>query len=149
MFFPQEKENSENLLKLLYRNLLKNDKIVLLQGENGRKLIQRQLKKKFNISLVECYKRVVKNIDMQIEEKKWRSYKINTLVITSSEILYHVKNVVSSLDRTDWLLKCKIFVISIRLLKIAKYLGWNDVIVASCASNNCLIKRIEEIKYIH
>lgn len=46
IFFSKKKENSESLLNLLNKNKLKNFKIVLLQGENGRKLIENYFIKK-------------------------------------------------------------------------------------------------------
>ncbi|WAI19253.1 MAG: uroporphyrinogen-III synthase [Buchnera aphidicola (Brevicoryne brassicae)] len=133
---------------LLHKYLLKKHKIVLLQGENGRKLVEKNLKKKgFNVSTIECYKRILKNLNIEKEEKLWCLYKINTLVVTSSEILYHIKNIICSINENNWLLTCKIFVISRRLFKIAKILGWKDIVISNCASNECLIKVIKKEKF--
>lgn len=126
------------------KNLLK--KIILLQGENGRKLIENNLiKRGFDISVIECYKRIFKVIDIVSVVKKWRSLKINTIVVTSSEILNWLNNKVSFLDKKEWLFKCKILVIGNRLEKIAKRIGWNDVVVADFANNRNLFQLIVKI----
>ncbi|WP_261979475.1 uroporphyrinogen-III synthase [Buchnera aphidicola] len=134
---------------MLYKNEDKNDRLVLLQGENGRKLIEKKLKKEgFKICLIECYKRVFKNLDIDVEVKKWRLYKIDTLVVTNSESLYQLKNTITNIDQIKWLFKCKIFVVGTRLLKIAKKLGWKDVIVSKYANNECFLKIIKEINCV-
>ncbi|QCI25205.1 uroporphyrinogen-III synthase [Buchnera aphidicola (Rhopalosiphum padi)] len=119
--------------------------MILLQGRNGRKLIKKYLVKKgFNISVVECYKRIFKVIDIFEEVKKWRYWKINTLVVTSSEILKRLDKKVSVFDKNEWLFGCKIFVIGNRLAKIAKEMGWNDIVVSDNANNNDLLKLISK-----
>ncbi|WP_261979235.1 uroporphyrinogen-III synthase [Buchnera aphidicola] len=127
---------------------MKNNKIVLLQGENGRKLIAKKLKKEgFKICLIECYKRVFKVLDSNIEVKKWRFYKIDTLLVTSSEALYQIKNIISNANQSQWLLECKIFVVGKRLLQIAKKLGWKDIIVSNYANNESFLKIIKSINF--
>ncbi|WP_261979414.1 uroporphyrinogen-III synthase [Buchnera aphidicola] len=133
---------------MLNKHKLQNNKIVLLQGENGRKLIEKNLKNKgLKISVIECYKRVLKNVNGNIETKKWRSYEINTLIVTSSEILYQLKNIISKKNQIDWLLKCKIFVVGKRLFQIAKELGWKDIIVLNNANNASFFKTIKKMYF--
>lgn len=144
IIFPKKRENSENLLRILYKKVSKKDKIVLLQGENGRKLIEINLKKSgFKVCIVECYKRVLKKINGTIESKKWRLYQINSLVVTSSEILYQLTTIISETDQIEWLFKCKIFVVGRRLSKIAQKLGWKDIVVCRYADNEHLFKIIQ------
>jgi uroporphyrinogen-III synthase len=145
IFFPKNHENSENLLHLLSKHLNKKDKIVLLQGENGRKLVQKILKKNgFQVSVIECYKRILKISDIKQQEKTWRLYHINALVITSSEVLFCLKKVFS---KNHWLFQCKLFVVSKRLSKIAECLGWNNITVSHYASNHSLLKIIQKTKF--
>lgn len=87
----------------------------------------------------------MKILDGRKEGKKWRLYKIDTLVVTSSEILHQLKNITSDSDQIEWLLKCKIFVVGKRLSKIAKNLGWNDIIVSNYANNESFLKIIKKI----
>lgn len=105
------------------------------------------IKNGFEICVIESYKKVLKILDEEKEIKKWRLYNINTLVATSSEILYQLKKVTSKVNQLDWLLGCRIFVVGKRLFKIAKLLGWKDIIVSDCANNRCLLKTIEKNKY--
>ncbi|WP_367678011.1 uroporphyrinogen-III synthase [Buchnera aphidicola] len=132
------------MLKILYRDILKNDQIVLLKGENGREFIENNLKKEgFKICVIECYKRVLKNLDGMTEGKKWRLYKIDTLVATSGEILYQLKNIISDIDQKKWLFQCQVFVVSKRLSNIAKDLGWKNIIISKRADNKSLLKTIK------
>ncbi|QCI21858.1 uroporphyrinogen-III synthase [Buchnera aphidicola (Hyadaphis tataricae)] len=145
IFFPKNNENSENLLHLLNKHLHKKNKIVLLQGENGRTLVQKILTKNgFQVSVIECYKRKLRISDIKQQEKTWRLYHINALVITSSEVLFCLKKVFS---KNNWLFQCKLFVVSKRLSKIAECLGWNNITVSRYASNHFLLKIIQETKF--
>lgn len=145
IFFPTKKENSEELLKILYKDKIKNSRITLLQGENGRKLIEKKLKKEgFKVYLIECYKRVLKIFDANIEIKKWYSYKINTLVVASGESLYQLKNIVHKNNQKRWLFKCKIFVVGQRLSIIAKKLGWKNIIISKYANNKYFLSVIKK-----
>ncbi|AWI49937.1 uroporphyrinogen-III synthase [Buchnera aphidicola] len=120
--------------------------MVLLQGENRGKLIKEYLiKKGFDICVVECYKRIFKIIDIFSEVKNWRNSKINTLVVTSGEILYRLDKIISIIDKTEWLFKCKIFFVGNRLADIAKKIGWSDIIIFDYADNNNLFKLINRV----
>ncbi|WP_261789584.1 uroporphyrinogen-III synthase [Buchnera aphidicola] len=134
------------MLSILCQSNLLKKKIILLQGENGRKLIKKYLiKKGCDVSVVECYKRIFKIIDIVSETKKWRYYKINTLVVTNSETLYQLNKIISVPDKIQWLFKCKIIVVGNRLEKIAKEIGWHDVVVSDYANNNSLLELISKI----
>ncbi|WAI18281.1 MAG: uroporphyrinogen-III synthase [Buchnera aphidicola (Acyrthosiphon caraganae)] len=136
------------MLKILYKDKIKNDKIILLQGENGRTLIEKNLKKEgFKICLIQCYKRVFKILDGNMEIKKWRSYKIDTLIVTSGESLYALKNIFSNTNQTKWLFRCKIFVVGRRLSQIAKNLGWKDIIVSNYANNEFFLEIIKKFYF--
>ncbi|WP_044005647.1 uroporphyrinogen-III synthase [Buchnera aphidicola] len=136
------------MLKILYKDKIKNDKIILLQGENGRTLIEKNLKKEgFKICLIQCYKRVFKILDGKMEIKKWRSYKIDTLIVTSGESLYALKNIFSNTNQTKWLFRCKIFVVGRRLSQIAKNLGWKDIIVSNYANNEFFLEIIKKFYF--
>jgi len=86
-------------------------------------------------------------LDSNIEVKKWRFYKIDTLLVTSSEALYQIKNIISNANQSQWLLECKIFVVGKRLLQIAKKLGWKDIIVSNYANNESFLKIIKSINF--
>ncbi|WP_302053670.1 uroporphyrinogen-III synthase [Buchnera aphidicola] len=130
---------------MLYKDKIKNSRITLLQGENGRKLIEKKLKKEgFKVCLIECYKRVLKIFDANIEIKKWYSYKINTLVVASGESLYQLKNIVHKNNQKRWLFKCKIFVVGQRLSIIAKKLGWKNIIISKYANNKYFLSVIKK-----
>ncbi|WAI18077.1 MAG: uroporphyrinogen-III synthase [Buchnera aphidicola (Aphis craccivora)] len=124
---------------------MSKSKIILLKGENGRKLVEKNLRKNnFNISIIECYKKIFKNINNHSEIKKWRSYGINTLIVTSGEILNRLNETIDILNKNEWLFKCKIFVVGKRLSQIAKKIGWKDIIISNYADNKNLLKIVKK-----
>ncbi|WP_367673357.1 uroporphyrinogen-III synthase [Buchnera aphidicola] len=132
---------------MLYKNDIKNKKIILLQGENGRQLIQKELRKKnIDVSVIECYKRFFKKLDGIKEGKKWRSYEINSLLVTSSEIIYKLNTLFSDDDRQKWLFKCKILVIGERLAYLARNIGWTNIMSCQYANNKYLLNFIDKIR---
>ncbi|WP_348769601.1 uroporphyrinogen-III synthase [Buchnera aphidicola] len=138
-------ENSEALLELLYKKNLRSSKIILMKGENGRQLVEKELtQKNFDVSIIECYKKVFKTIKNHIEVKKWRSYQINTLIVTSGEILNRLNEKINFLNKHEWLFKCKIFVAGSRLSEIAKKIGWKDIVISNYADNNNLLNIIKK-----
>ncbi|UPT14890.1 uroporphyrinogen-III synthase [Buchnera aphidicola] len=144
MLFPNDEENSEALLNLLYKKNIKKAKIILLKGENGRTLVEKNLSKNnFNISVIECYKKSFKIIS-SLSIKQWRAYKINTLIITSGDVLKKLNEVIDVLNKNEWLFRCKIFVVGYRLAEIAKKIGWKDIIVCNYANNENLLKIIKK-----
>lgn len=126
---------------------MKYEKILLLQGKNGRKLIEKTLKKNnINVFVIECYKRIFKKFNVIKKGKKWSTDKINTLLITNSETMYELNRIFYNSDYYAWLLKCKILVVESRLSKIAKKIGWKHIIIANYANNEYLIEFIKQIK---
>lgn len=147
IFFPKKEENSEELLNILYQNITKKDKIILLQGENGRNFIQKKLTiQGFNIYLIECYKRVLKSFDSAKEIKKWHQYNINTFIITNSLTLQQLNKIIFKHNQEKWLLTCIIFVLGKRLFALAKKLGWKKIIVLPYANNDFLLKIIQNLQ---
>ncbi|WP_315984435.1 uroporphyrinogen-III synthase [Buchnera aphidicola] len=133
---------------MLYKKNISKSKIVLLKGENGRNLVEMSLKNKnFNISVIECYKKVFKIINNHLEIKKWRSYKINTLIITSGEVLNKLNETIDILNKNEWLFKCKLIVVGNRLHKIAKDIGWKDIITSNYANNEHLLSVIKRCNF--
>ncbi|WP_261979525.1 uroporphyrinogen-III synthase [Buchnera aphidicola] len=129
----------------MYKKDLNKSKIILLKGENGRKLVETSLiKNNYNISIIECYKKVFKIINNHVEIKKWRSYKINTLVVTSGELLKRLNEIVDISNKQEWLFKCKIFVVGNRLSRIAQKIGWRDIIISNYANNKNLLNIIKK-----
>ncbi|WP_367682813.1 uroporphyrinogen-III synthase [Buchnera aphidicola] len=130
---------------MLYKNNISRSKIILLKGENGRQLIEKKLlKDSFNISIIECYKKKFKKISNHFEINKWRSLKIDTLVVTSGSILKKLNEKVNVSNKHEWLFKCKLFVVGKRLKKIAQKIGWKDIIISNYANNRNLLKIIKK-----
>ncbi len=49
---------------------------------------------------------------------------------------------VPAIDRNEWLLHCRLVVVSERLATIATNFGWRDIIVADGADNDALLRAL-------
>lgn len=144
--FPKNGESSENLLLLPTLTNIHGKRALILQGKNGRKKLGNVLKKRgVKVEYCECYYR--KQINYNGEEQGNRMIKlgINTLVVTSGEMLKQLYYLLPKNHRKSWLICCKLIVVSNRLAYIAKRLGWKDIVMAKTANNKDLIKLLLNI----
>ncbi|CAQ86214.1 MULTISPECIES: uroporphyrinogen-III synthase [Photorhabdus] len=142
--WSSEGETSETLLELPSLHQVKNKQALLLRGNGGRELIAQTLTERgATVNYCECYFR--QRVDYSAAEfsARWQRYGVQTLVVTSGEILQLLYNLVPKSDRNRWLLNCHLIVVSERLAYTARNLGWQDVKVAKSADNDALIQALE------
>ncbi|MXP51413.1 uroporphyrinogen-III synthase [Pantoea sp. SoEX] len=139
--YPKTKENSEELISLTKLDKIKNKNAIICGGNSSRGLLNKTLLD-FNIKVfyIECYKSIKKIYDGNIEGKRLRTLGINTLVITSGDMLKQIFYLFSENDRKEWLLKCKLIVVSERLFNMAYQLGWKNISITEKANNESIIK---------
>ncbi len=58
---------------------------------------------------------------------RWQSRGVTTLVVTSGEMLQQLWALIPQWYRERWLLRCRILVVSERLARQARELGWQDI----------------------
>ncbi|BAC24387.1 hemD [Wigglesworthia glossinidia endosymbiont of Glossina brevipalpis] len=142
VIYPKLTENSENLLDLISKEDVKK-KILILKGNNGRKFLENKLKLYgAYIINVECYKRNFIKYNKYDYLKKIINLKINTLVVTSSEILHQLHNNIPLNYINFFLINFKLVVVSKRISDIADNLGWKNIIVSKSSKNKDIIQSL-------
>ena len=94
------------------------------------------------MTFIECYQRCAKHYDGAEEAMRWHARGINTLVVTSGEMLQQLFSLFPAVDREEWLLNCRLIVVSERLATLAAGLGWQDIQVADGADNDALLRAL-------
>lgn len=140
--YSQQGETSEDLLTLPTLNQVKNKRILLLRGNGGRDLLAKTLRKRGAIvEECECYQRVFIQYSPEDFEIQWEKKQIETLVVTSGEMLQRLFFLVTK-PKKAWLLNCHLIVVSERLATIAEKLGWKRITVADSAHNDALFRAL-------
>ncbi len=73
---------------------------------------------------------------------RWQSRGVTTLVVTSGEMLQRLWSLIPQWYREQWLLHCRVVVVSERLALQARELGWQEIQVADSADNDALLRAI-------
>ncbi|WP_159715064.1 uroporphyrinogen-III synthase [Blochmannia endosymbiont of Camponotus nipponensis] len=137
--YPIGQASSENLLRLPELMYSDGKRALILRGNNGRTILDDTLEKRgVLVSSCECYRRQLLQYNGEEESHKLLELNITTVVVTSGEILKQLYYLVPQFYRTSWLIQCKLVVVSPRLAKLAKYLGWKNIIIAQSAHNDVL-----------
>ncbi|HEI8868062.1 TPA: uroporphyrinogen-III synthase [Serratia odorifera] len=141
--FPQERQISETLLLLPALQKLDGIQAMILRGNGGRELLGDTLRERgANVSYYECYQRSPVHYDGAEQSAHWQRAGVDTLVVTSGEMLQQLYNLVPDYYRASWLLRCRLIVVSERLATQARELGWSTIRVAENADNDALIRAV-------
>lgn len=141
--YPGQQENSENLIQLPALMQIKEKRVLILRGNLGRELLAETLTKRgAKVTLCECYQRCSMTYDGASEGRRWRERKIDTLVVTSGEMLIQLYALFSEIDRKEWLLHCRLVVVSERLAMLARKSGWQKISIADRADNDALLRAL-------
>ncbi|MXP66986.1 uroporphyrinogen-III synthase [Pantoea sp. Nvir] len=141
--YPRTKEISEELIRLSSLQQISGKKALILRSDKGRKVLAETLNQRgAKVLFSQCYQHCQKLYDGVIEGNRWRSYGIKTLVITSGAMLQQLFFLFPEVDRTEWLLRCRIVVVSERLAILANQLGWQDIQIANGADNDALLRTL-------
>lgn len=138
---PYEHEISETLLILPSLQKLDGKQVLILRGNGGRRLLGDTLRERgAAVSYYECYQRSPIYYDGNEQSVYWQEVGIDTLVVTSGEMLQQLYTLVPEYYRSLWLLRCCLVVVSERLAILAQDLGWNTIRIAYSANNDALIR---------
>lgn len=142
--YPREQEISETLLLLPTLQKLDGKQALILRGNGGRELLGNQLSERgANVSYYECYQRSPVHYDGSEQSAHWQRAGVDTLVVTSGEMLQQLYTLVPDYYRSSWLLRCRLIVVSERLATLAQELGWSTIRVADKADNDALIRALQ------
>ena len=135
--YPLDREISEVLLQLPELQTIAGKRALILRGNGGRELLGA------DVTFVECYQRCAKHYDGAEEAMRWHARGINTLVVTSGEMLQQLWSLIPHWYRENWLLRCRLLVVSERLANLARELGWQDIRIADNADNDALLRALQ------
>lgn len=96
-----------------------------------------------DVSYYECYQRSPVHYDGSEQSAHWQRAGVDTLVVTSGEMLQQLYTLVPDYYRSSWLLRCRLVVVSERLATLARELGWRTIRVADNADNDALIRALQ------
>ncbi|ANE75197.1 uroporphyrinogen-III synthase [Dickeya solani] len=142
--YPPERATSETLLQSPALQQVAGKQALLLRGNGGRELLGDTLQQRgAQVRYCECYQRNPVVYDGAEQCQRWQHLGIDTLVITSGEMLQQFYTLVPDYYRTAWLLGCRVVVVSERLADMARELGWRDIRIADNADNDALMRALQ------
>ena len=126
---PESRFDSEGLLALSEFANIHGKSVVIFRGEGGRDLLGDTLAARgARVEYADCYRRVRPQGDSQPLLSAWARGEIHAVVVTSSEALRNLFEMVGTLGR-HWLRKTPLFVPHERIATVAGELGIGTVIV--------------------
>ncbi|NJD00095.1 uroporphyrinogen-III synthase [Candidatus Erwinia dacicola] len=141
--WPHEQENSEILIQLPELQAVAGKRALILRGNGGRELLaETLLNRGAQVEFIQCYQRCAKYYHGAEQGRRWRNQGIDTLVVTSGEMLQQLYSLFPEVDRDEWLLHCRLVVVSERLATLARALGWANICVAGAADNDALLRAL-------
>jgi len=142
--YPLDRETSEVLLQLPELQTVVGKRILILRGNGGRELLGDTLRERgAELTFCECYQRCNKHYDGAEEAMRWQARGVTTLVVTSGEMLQQLWSLIPQWYRDNWLLRCRLLVVSERLANLARELGWQDIRIADNADNDALLRALQ------
>ncbi len=141
---PQENFGSEGLLALPQLQQIKNKKILIIKGEDGRELLSETLINRGAITEeLTTYKRVMPIIDATKLLVSWQTSSIALIICTSESSLQNLINLLGTAAQ-PWLFQQLLLVSSPRLAQIASSLGFiKPPLLAKNASDEALLSTLK------
>lgn len=131
---------TEGLLKLSCLSQVNNQNVTIIRGQGGRELLAETLVQRgAKVSYLEVYQRQLIDMNSQDCERQWQHHQINTIVVTSGEILQHIYANVGE-KSLPWLQDLWLVVPSERIAIMASDLGANNVSISHGADNESILK---------
>ncbi|MDR3433437.1 MAG: uroporphyrinogen-III synthase [Rouxiella aceris] len=144
IIYPQDGQTSETMLQLPALQKLEGRSAVILRGDGGRELLAETLTARgVKVTYCECYRRSPIYYHGGEQSSSWQRAGVDTLVVTSGEMLQQLYTLVPDYYRSTWLLGCTLVVVSERLATLARQLGWQTIRVAESADNDALIRALK------
>lgn len=142
---PELDWSSEGLLNLPAFQSIKNKKIALICGENGRDLLNHELRSRGALlTEIIVYRRSQPVIDVSSYTKMISTHQIHIIVTTSGESIQNLKDLLTYC--WEDLAKIPVIVVSERLKSLAGQLGFKSIFLAKNASHHAIIETIARNK---
>jgi len=128
---PEDGADSENLLRLPELARVAGQRIVIFRGSGGRELLRETLVQRgAAVDYAECYRRGRPGTGVETLMKAWAAGEIDAAVVTSSEGLRNLHDIVGTAGRRH-LAVTPLFVPHPRIAATANELGVRDVVVTA------------------
>ncbi|XOD69838.1 MAG: uroporphyrinogen-III synthase [Sodalis sp. (in: enterobacteria)] len=138
--YSDKGNTSEDLLRLPALADINGKRAHILRGNGGRKILEQTLRQRgVHTTYCECYRRSPIHYNSEEQSQHLKSLDIDTLVITSGEMLQQFYTLMPDDYRHACLTQCRLIVVSKRLAMFASHLGWLDIVVANAADNDALM----------
>lgn len=139
--YPRDGDSSEHLLALPVLKQVEGLNALILRGNGGREVLEEALRQRgAKVCYSECYQRSPVHYDGDQQSRRCLQLGVNTLIITSGEMLHQFYTLIPDYFHASWLLQCRLVVVSERLGALARQLGWTDIVVANAADNDALMR---------
>lgn len=143
VLIPEGHSDSEALLKCEELQQMTGQHVVIFRGNGGRQLLGDTLTQRgARLEYAECYLRKKPDIDTAPLLAAWSQGKIHAVIITSSEGLHNLFDIIGKLGQQ--LLKLTpVFTVHERIAQTAKELGLEKIIKASSAGDEGLLESLQ------
>lgn len=138
---PERGFNSEAVLALPELQQLSGKSCLIVRGKGGRELLPETLKKRgAKVDSLEVYQRVQPKVDVNHVENLLDNNELDVITITSVEALINLLKIFGS--NKQLLFSIPLVVISERIGKVAKQLGFTQIVISEQPSDTALVKAI-------
>jgi uroporphyrinogen-III synthase len=136
---PEDSQDSEGLLSLPQLQHVDKQSFIIVRGLGGRETLAEQLQLRgANVNYWQVYQRALPKLDGKEITQQWKSFGIDTIVITSGEILSNLIELVPK-ELFAWLRACHIIVPSNRVELQAKAMGLSHITNANGANTQAIL----------
>ena len=136
---PEHSQDSEGLLSLAQLQDVDKQSFIIVRGLGGRETLAEQLQLRgANVNYWQVYQRAIPNLDGKAITQQWKSFGIDTIVVTSGEILSNLVELVPK-ELFAWLRACHIIVPSDRVELQAKAMGLSHISNANGANTQAIL----------
>lgn len=141
--YPLSSENSEGVLALPEMQQVAGKNVLILRAQSGREYFaQQMIARQAQVSTLACYQRVVLSENMPEKLSLAKRMGIDTIIVSSLAGLNVLFAHTAEAER-DWLLGCRLIVVSQRLADNAIKLGWQaDKMIISDKADNASLQQI-------
>lgn len=141
---PTGRYDSEALLGHEALQQVSGKRIVIFRGNGGRPLLGDTLKQRGAIlDYAECYRREKPDVDVTELLSNWSHGRINAVIITSSEGLHNLFDIVGRLGQ-QLLRETPVFTAHERIAEFAREAGLTRVILTTMAADEGIIQSLRE-----
>jgi uroporphyrinogen-III synthase len=136
---PEDSQDSEGLLSLPQFQHVDKQSFIIVRGLGGREMLAEQLQLRgATVNYWQVYQRARPTLDAKQMTQQWKSFGIDTIVVTSGEILSNLVDLVPK-ELFAWLRSCHIIVPSNRVELQAKAMGLSRITNANGANYQAIL----------